>query len=138
MWHISVHSLTGHVSFSLHNCNDLALAGATCYLDHLHSVTLQARALSIAGSISVDATHNTGNGGCGSVEAHGVGHIGADDHEGLVLVGEQLGGVALARQQAVLPTQLGVDLQHQVAAVLLALAGVRWEPVICNEGIGSL
>lgn len=101
-------------------------------------MALQARALSIAGSISVNATHNTGNGGGGSVEAHRVGHICTNDHEGLVLVGEQLGGVALASQQTVLPTQLGVDLQHQVAAVLLTLAGVRWEPVICSEGIGCL
>lgn len=50
-------------------------------------------------------------------------------------MGEQPGGVALASQQAVLPTQLGIDLQHQVATVLLPLAGVRWETVICSEHI---
>lgn len=61
-------------------------------LDHLHSVALEARALSIASSISVNAAHHTGNGGGGSVEAHGVGHISPNDHEGVVLVGEQLGG----------------------------------------------
>ena len=32
-----------------------------------------------------------------------------------------------------LTAQLGVDLQHQVAAVLLALAWVRWETVICSR-----
>ena len=102
------------------------------YLNHLHSVALQARALSVAGGVSVNATNNTCNGRGGSVEAHGVGHICPNDHEGLVLVGEQLRGVALASQKTVLPTQLGVDLQHQVATVLLALARVRWEPVICS------
>ena len=61
-------------------------------LDHLHSVALQPRALSIASSISVNAAHHTGNGGGGSVEAHGVGHISPDDHEWVVLMGEQLGG----------------------------------------------
>lgn len=96
---------------------------------------LQARALSVAGGISVNATHNTCNGGGGSVEAHGVGHVCPNDHEGLVLVGEQLRGIALTGQQAVLPTQLGIDLQHQVATVLLALAGVRWETVICSEDV---
>ena len=61
-------------------------------LNHLHSVALQPRALSIASSISVNAAHHTGNGGGGSVEAHGVGHISPDDHEWVVLMGKQLGG----------------------------------------------
>ena len=82
------------------------------YLNHLHSMALQARALSIAGGISVNATHNTCNGWSGSVEAHGVGYICPNDHEGLVLVGKQLRGIALTSQQTVLPTQLGIDLQH--------------------------
>lgn len=96
-------------------------------------MALQARALSISGGISVNATNNTCNGWGGSVEAHGVGHICPNDHEGLVFVGKQLRGIALTSQKAVLPTQLGIDLQHQVATVLLAFAGVRWEPVICND-----
>lgn len=61
-------------------------------LDHLHSVALQPRALSIASSISVNAAHHTGNGGGGSVEAHGVADISPNDHEGVILMGEQLGG----------------------------------------------
>ena len=93
---------------------------------------LQSGPLSIAGGVAVNAAHHTGNGGGSPVEAHGVGHIRPNDHEGLVLVGEQLHLARLSKQQAVLPAQLGVDLQHQVAAVLLALAGVRREPVICN------
>lgn len=103
------------------------------YLDHLHSVALQARPLSIASSISVNAAHNTGNGRSGSVEAHGVGYISPNDHEGLVLIGEKPGTSACIGQQAVLPTQLGIDLQHQVATVLLTLARVGWEAVICNR-----
>ena len=81
----------------------------------------------------VNAAHHTGNGGGGPVESHGVGHIGPNDHEGLVLIGEQLGLARISMQQAVLAPQLGVDLEDQVAAVLLALAGVRREPVICTN-----
>ncbi len=103
------------------------------YLDHLNPVALQPGALSIPGSVSVDAAHHTGDGGGGPVEAHGVGHISPNDHEGVVLMGEQLGSVANLRQQAVLTTQLSVDLQHQVAAVLLALTWVGREAVIYNN-----
>lgn len=111
----------------------LPIPSCMSYLNHLYPVALQARPLSIAGGISVNATHNTCNGGGGSVETHGVGHICPNDHERLTLMREQPGGVALACQQTVLPTQLGIDLQHQVATVLLALAGVRWEPVVCSR-----
>ena len=95
-------------------------------------MALQSGPLSIAGGMAVNAAHHTGNGGGSPVEAHGVSHIRPYDHEGLVLVGEQLHLARFGKQQAVLPTQLGVDLQHQVAAVLLALARVRGEPVICT------
>ena len=54
---------------------------------------LEPGALSIAGGISVNAAHHTGNGRSGAVEAHGVGDISPNDHEGVVLMGEQLGGV---------------------------------------------
>ena len=111
----------------------MALEYTEAHLNHLQPVSLQPRPLSVASGISVNASHHTGNGRSRSVEAHGVGHISPNDHEGLALMGEQLGLVAHPSQQAVLPSQFGIDLQHQVTTVLLPLARVRWEAVICSE-----
>ena len=63
-------------------------------LDHLYSVALQPGALSIASGVSVNAAHHTGNGGGSPVEAHGVSDISPNDHERLVLMGEELGSTA--------------------------------------------